>query len=185
MTNGKSFKINSRRILQFLSENKSIVLFLLKLFSLLIVWLILESSNVLNSSGLNNGIISNLVFFSEWLLQSLGYDVFSDSDIVGITGTSGVLIGAPCNALDLMALFLGILILLPGKILFKLLFALAGMFVIHILNLIRVIALILILKSSPELLEFNHNYTFTLIMYVLIFFGWVLWIRLGVGQKDE
>jgi hypothetical protein len=37
--------------------------------------------------------------------------------------------------------------------------------------------LIFIQIKSPESLEFNHKYTFTLLVYSLIFALWMLWVN--------
>lgn len=157
--------------------DKRFMLFASKLIGLGLLWLLIEASNILNESGINHWVIGNLVYLSEAILSGMDYVMFVENDIVGIVGTSGVFIAAPCNALDLMALFLGILVLLPGKSLLKLGYGMMGILTIHFLNLLRVITLILLLHSSPELLEFNHTYTFTIVMYVLIFLGWVFWVK--------
>jgi exosortase/archaeosortase family protein len=175
-----------REIKDKLIRQKNLWIFFVKLAFLGGLWLIIEASQVLHTSGLNDWVIKNLIFLSEHILTFLGFDMFSKNDVVGIVGSSGVQIGAPCNALDLMALFLGILILLPGKTAGKILYSVIGILFIHILNLMRVLALIIILDVKPGWLAFNHNYTFTLSMYIVIFLAWVWWInRFSVSKNTH
>ena len=150
-----------------------------------IFWLMVEHFHLLENSGLSNLVIDNLIYLSHLALSSVGFSIFTFNTIVGIEGTSGVSIGSPCNALDLMALFMGILYVLPGKTKEKIIYSLIGIVLIHLLNLIRVIILILIIKIHPSWLEFNHNYTFTLIMYTLIFLTWVNWMKRQKKYKSE
>lgn len=159
-------------------------MFLVKGVVLGTLWFIILEMNWLNDSGLNTLVIQNLIGVGRYVLEIFGSDVFTASDVVGIAGTSGVQIGAPCNALDLMALFIGILALLPGLSWVKWTYALIGILIIHILNLVRVIVLILMVDIAPEYLEFNHNYTFTLIMYVFIFTMWVGWVRIYRSRNE-
>jgi exosortase family protein XrtF len=116
------------------------------------------------------------------LLQWLGFKTFSvlqdhDFQVVGIDGSSGVWVGSNCNAITLFALFSVFIIAYPGSQTHKWWYIPAGMLAIHILNILRVVALAIIALKSPESLQFNHTYTFTIIIYGFIFGLWVLWIN--------
>lgn len=127
-------------------------------------------------------IIKNLEDTSSFLLSTLGYNLISESNhatirTLGIDGTNGIWIGDPCNGLTLFALFSGFIIAFPGPIKTKLWFLPLGLLMIHLLNIIRITALALIIYyfPDPEILEFNHTYTFTLIVYGFVFWLWYLW----------
>lgn len=113
----------------------------------------------------------------------MNYDTFRFEKHVGIENSSGVLIGPPCNAFSLFILYGGFLLAFPGQWKRKLLFLLSGILLIHLLNLARVVALILLAYHNPAVLEFNHSYTFTLIIYVCIFVLWMYWINLYSKNK--
>ena len=51
-----------------------------------------------------------------------------------------------------------------------------GLALIHLSNLIRIASLVLILLYSPESLAFNHDYTFTIFVYAVIFALWYGWV---------
>ncbi len=129
-------------------------------------------------------LIVHLMDVNEFLLELMGYETFKFDDIVGIANSSGVKIGPPCNGLNLMALYIGFLILIPGNIKQKLRFIALGILVIHVLNIIRVLALILLAYYAPQYLEFNHSYTFNLIIYLVIFFMWLKWIKQKGGSSS-
>lgn len=134
-------------------------------------------------------VINNSIFFTEHLLQLLGYDVFTQEmdaiRTIGIDGTHGLWIGDPCNGLTLFALFSGFIIAFPGPWKHKLWFIPAGIILIHFMNIIRITALSLIVKHAPEALEFNHTYTFTFLVYGFIFILWVTWVNKFSGFKKK
>jgi len=86
-------------------------------------------------------------------------------------------VGRACNALELFVLFAGFIIAFPGSVKHKLWFIPVGLVLIHFLNVIRVAALAMIQFKAPEYLDFNHRYTFTFIVYGVIFLFWVIWVK--------
>ncbi len=127
-------------------------------------------------------VIRNLEDLSAVLLELLGFDLIPDSHVenirtIGIDGTSGVWIGDPCNGLTLFSLFSGFVIAYPGSVKKKLWFIPLGLVLIHLLNVLRITALALILHYSqdPAVLEFNHTYTFTIIVYGFVLYLWYVW----------
>ncbi len=126
-------------------------------------------------------IIGNLVWLTEHFLQFLSFDLIvyeSElySNYVGIEGSPGVIVGAPCDGLILLVLFLVFVVSFPGSFKHKLWFVPLGMYSIHIINAIRITCLAIIVNYRPEWLQFNHDYTFTILVYAYVFFLWYLWV---------
>jgi exosortase/archaeosortase family protein len=88
-----------------------------------------------------------------------------------------VSIGSACNGLLLYILFTCFIFLSAGKWWQKVLFVSAGIAVIFVLNVLRVIALLYLLTVSPTLFEINHHYVFSFVVYVCIFFMWQYWLN--------
>ena len=84
-------------------------------------------------------------------------------------------IGDPCNALDLMALYIAFIICIPSTKKRMLAFSAAGIVVIFLLNILRCNALTWISLQKHEWLDFAHKYLFTAIVYAFIFWGWILY----------
>jgi len=82
-----------------------------------------------------------------------------------------------CNGIDLMFIYIGILVLLPYPAKRKIIFSIAGVIAIVIANIIRVCALYFIYVYQKTAFDFSHHYLFTILMYVLIFYGWLLFIK--------
>lgn len=160
-----------------IKEQKQIIYFFLKALLLYVLWYFIYDLWLYKVGWLDNLIIDNLISLSEKILKTIGYLVFVNAHDIGIDGSHGVHVGSPCNGIDLMALFIGFIILFKGRWKDKVWFGLLGLLIIHILNLLRVVALIILAKEHPESLDFNHKYTFTIILYGLIFLGWVLWVK--------
>jgi exosortase family protein XrtF len=121
-------------------------------------------------------VIDKTVAVSKWILEGLGYTVFTGSDrLIGIDGTGGLWIGDNCNGIALFSLFTGFIIAYPGNWKKKLYFIPLGILMIEILNILRVVFLAILDTHSRTWTEFNHTYTFTIIIYGFIFFLWMLW----------
>jgi len=82
-----------------------------------------------------------------------------------------------CNGIDLMFIYISILVLLPYPAKRKIIFSIAGIIIIILANIIRVCALYFIYVYQNNAFDFSHHYLFTILMYVLIFYGWMLFIK--------
>jgi exosortase family protein XrtF len=167
-------------MLQKLKENKGLF-FLVKSLLIYLVWVISYRLFLHEKSPIDFFLIDNLTSWTAKILQLFNYKMMTfPADVdrlgaVGIDGSHGVLIGYPCNGLELFALFTGFVMAYPGPIIKKLWFIPLGIISIHILNLLRVIGLALLSYYAPEKLEFNHTYTFTFLIYTYVFMLWMLW----------
>lgn len=156
--------------------------FLLKGLGLYAAWYVLYERWLHPLGSLDRMVIRSLEQASYFVLEKLGYSTLAESHVenirtIGIDGTHGLWIGDPCNGLTLFALFTGFVIAFPGPLKKKLWFIPIGILAIHVLNVIRIVGLSLIIYyfPDPEVLDFNHTYTFTMIVYGFVFFLWYLW----------
>ena len=134
--------------------------------------------------------ISLILENSDAVLRLIGYKTFKvlqdrDIQVMGIDGSNGVWVGSNCNAISLFSLFSVFIIAYPGPWKRKVWFIPSGILAIHFINVLRVVALAIIAKSHPELLDFNHTYTFTFLVYTFIFLLWMLWVNTLSVQKAE
>lgn len=133
-------------------------------------------------TSLDESLIYLIISQAEFLLALLGYDLLPSNSMYqfhfGIADTTGVIVGAPCNGISLFILYVTFVCVFKGKVIYKLLFGICGVVIIHLLNMIRVLALALVVKFNPDMLDFHHKYTFTLFVYVMVFLMWFLRIKL-------
>ena len=156
--------------------------FLLKAVFLFLTWYFVYELWLHPQFSVDMAVIRNLEDLSSALLTALGYSLIPDSEVpsmrtIGIDGTNGLWIGDPCNGLTLFALFTGFVIAYPGPVKKKLWYIPLGIICIHLLNVLRITALALIIYyfPDPEVLDFNHTYTFTILVYAFVLCLWYLW----------
>lgn len=158
-------------------QDKFIASFIVKGFGLYMLWFLLYDNWLLKDGLVDHFLIQHLVSATDTVLKAIGYTTYTYADAVGIDGTHGVLIGVPCNGMDLFALFAGFVIIFPGKIKYKLVYIPAGLLLIHLLNILRLVGLAMVVLYYPDSLDFNHKYTFTIIIYAVVFLLWILWVK--------
>jgi len=125
----------------------------------------------------------NITDVSSFILATLGFELIPSTLLgeyvrtLGIDGTHGVWIGNSCVGLQLLALFAGFIIAYPGPVKKKLLFIPFGLVTIYLINILRIVGLCIITLYAPEMLDFNHHYTFTITVYAYIFLLWIIWVN--------
>lgn len=156
--------------------------FLIRGFLLYIGWYLIYDLWLHPMGQLDLWVIKSLERSSYWVLETVGFTTLAESNIenirtIGIDGTHGLWIGDPCNGLTLFALFTGFVLAYPGPAKKKLWFIPIGIVAIHIVNIIRIVGLSLVIYffPEPEVLDFNHTYTFTILVYGFVFFLWYVW----------
>lgn len=148
-----------------------------------IFWVLFYDNWLINTQLINSGLINHLVKTDAALLNFFGFTIFEYDQTIGIDGSHGVFIGDPCNGLSLFALFAGFVIAFTGKIKYKLPFIAIGLLIIHSLNIARIFTLTLLAKFYPDTLDFNHKYTFTYLIYSVIFVMWMVWVKKYAQKK--
>ena len=114
----------------------------------------------------------------------IAYSAWEKGQAIYIDGNKMLRIGHNCNGLILWVIFIAFLVGFPGRWKNKFWFIPAGIVVIFLANVGRVIALILIRMWQPGWLDFNHKYTFTLFVYGIIFLLWFIWAKRSL-QNDH
>jgi len=141
----------------------------------------------INPNGyLDRLIIDNLVYLSREMLSMLGYDLIPMPAVTdNIRRTTGLWIGDPCNGLNLFVLFSVFIAFYPGNWKNKLWYIPIGIISIHFINLLRIVALCVIQKIDERYLDFQHDYTFTVVVYGYMFFLWMIWANKFSGMSAK
>lgn len=154
-----------------------------------VLWSVTYEQVLKPSTTLDEVVIEHMVRSTEVVFEAVGWPLGTypqpamHRDRVGVAGHAGVQIGAPCDGVALFALFAIFILAFPGPISRKAWFIPAGMALLHLANIGRVVVLTRIQATSPEWLEFNHDYTFTVLIYGLVFALWYLWTVWGRPSK--
>ena len=129
-------------------------------------WEVLESS-----------LKSLLASTSLWVLKTMGYKAYMVGvDLIRVDGYGGVGIGNYCLAIELMVLFTALIVSYPSPLKSKLWFIPLGLFLIQFVNVLRIIALSLFTVHAPEYAEFNHHFTFRILVFIfiLVLYNWYI-----------
>jgi|1048.fasta_scaffold00872_7 exosortase family protein XrtF len=79
-----------------------------------------------------------------------------------------------CNGLELFILYIGFILSMPASIKRKLIYLIGGVFIIHLVNLLRCVGLSALLMHWDRYFDLAHHYIFKIMVYSTIF---VLWVR--------
>lgn len=172
----------------FPSLKNKIVRFLLLALAIYVAWFLLYELVLKPYTTLDARFIAFIISNAAFVLDSAGYQTYraieeDNMQLLGVDGAHPVWIGAACNAITLFAFFTLFIIAFPGPLKKKAWFIPCGLLIIHLSNVLRVIALVLINYYRPQYLDFNHTYTFTVIVYAIIFMLWMWWVRIALPQK--
>ena len=183
-------KLENIKIYAALPDNKKIIIrFFLNLFLLFSAWffiynLFIGPSLILDSPLTNFitvAVVKCINFFSPssaapvtWGVSTVSYGDYIMQNNVRILN-----VGHKCNGIDLMFTYISIIVLLPypNPLKRKIIFCIGGIVAITVANVIRVSILYYIHVYQKSAFDFSHHYLFTILMYVLIFYGWLLFIK--------
>ena len=104
-------------------------------------------------------------------------DVQADGNTIILNGVESVDIARQCNGLELIVLYLGFILCVPTSIKRMLAFGIIGTLIIYTLNIFRTAALAAMFEQSHEMADFAHHYLFKIIIYAVVFLGWVLYLK--------
>lgn len=149
---------------------------------LFLAWSLLYNLVIHPWGVLDRWLIDRLTDHADALLQGLGYTLLPEPSAdtnryIGLQGGNFLWIGDRCDGLSVMVVFALFLLAFPGPWRHKPWFALLGVVSIHLINVLRVAALCIVVTIDYELLNFQHDYTFQVIVYGWVLLLWFIWVR--------
>lgn len=141
------------------------------------MWYFIYELWLLPAGNLDEWLSLNIIGASAGLLNWLGYDVYTVGRIIGIGEYPGIEIVDGCNGIAAMGLFLGFIYAYPGDWKNRLSFSVAGIGIIYLVNIARVITLTITQAEWPRFFDFTHDYSTTAIFYIVIFLLWMVWVN--------
>jgi exosortase family protein XrtF len=120
---------------------------------------------------------------SKWVVSQLGYETKTYIKLndaftrfyVDNKYVARVVEG--CNALSVMILFIAFIIAFKGKVWHTLGFSFFGIFIIHVLNIVRIALFVIGLRYFPEFKYFMHDIIFPISIYGVVFLLWIFWVN--------
>jgi exosortase family protein XrtF len=119
---------------------------------------------------------------SAWIISVFESDISttpSDGPNIPVTqnGQRVISVFEGCNSLNVMIVFLSFVVAFSGRWKETIIYCLAGLGAIYLMNLGRVSMLFFVAKYYPNGLYFFHKFAFTGGLYVVVFIMWYVWIQ--------
>jgi exosortase/archaeosortase family protein len=146
----------------------------------LLLWVIGLAYGLGTTSPLDALLCRQLAAGSVWGLQAIGWQASvapTIPNLLLLNGQPTVVVGAPCDGLVLYVLLAGFVLAYPGPSQRRLWFIPLGIAALWLLNVVRIVALALNHRYSPETFDFNHHYAFNAVAYAALGGLWMLWTR--------
>jgi len=145
-------------------------------------WYLLYEFLLHPHGALDRAVIDNLALLAGGMLRALGHELlpdpgFDSNRYIGVQGGHHLWIGDACNGVGLFAVYLVFLAAYPGPWRHKLWFGALGLVTIHLINAVRIAVLCIVVAIDYELLNFNHDYTFYVVVYGWVFLLWYVWVK--------
>jgi exosortase family protein XrtF len=166
-----------------ISKNKRILQFLITAAILYTVWLLVYYLIIKKYTTWDYTVNYSIVYLAEQFFHIFNVFTFieveSDHVLLMLDGGNnrGIWVGDECNGFKLFSIFTIFILAFPGNIKAKIWFIPLGLLLIHLANVIRIMALVLINNYHHKYLDFNHLYTFTIFVYGIIFLLWYWWAK--------
>ncbi len=161
---------------------RDIAVFLVKVIAIYVFWYVLYHGWLLPDGRLDLFVSRNIVSVTANLLQISGYEVFTFDRMIGIGPANGLEIIDGCNGIETIGLFIGFVVAYPGSNVRRWLFIPTGMILIYLVNVLRIYFLAIIQYHWFPGFQINHDYTFTLIFYLVVIAMCVIWALFGEAK---
>lgn len=113
---------------------------------------------------------------SSKILDWLGYRVITSKYQLLVVGSGAIRLVYTCLGFGIMSFFAAFVLAYPKPWKPKLIFLLAGLFTIQLLNVIRFVLLALFWNRRTQQI-IDHHTVFNIIIYIIIVIGLYLWVR--------
>lgn len=128
---------------------------------------------------------------SRWLVEKMGYEAKLEphhaeaSYRLSVNGMRMARVVEGCNALSIMILFAAFVVAFSGTLRKTILFIIAGIGIIHLLNIVRIALFVIIVYNNPDSQEIMHDIVFPLFIYGVVFALWVIWVTKFSSHAEE
>ena len=143
------------------------------------IWQMVYDLFLLPNGKLDEFLSISVVYVSKTILNIFGWDTFSLGRVITIEGYRGVEVLNECNALTLMILYSGFIVCFQGSLPNKIKFLTLGVFLIYILNIIRIMAFSLATVYFQPYWELFHEFSPFIFFYPLVLWLWYRWTLTG------
>ncbi|MCP4932546.1 MAG: exosortase/archaeosortase family protein [Candidatus Marinimicrobia bacterium] len=145
-----------------------------------IIWYLMYDYYLLPDGRLDAFLSLSGVNLAGGILNIFGWDIYSESRVLAITGTNGVEIQNGCNGLELIGLYMGFILSYPGgTILKRVMFLSGGIILLFVANIFRIMLFALSIYYVPTFWEQVHIYSSYFIFYPIVLTLWYIWTTMS------
>jgi exosortase/archaeosortase family protein len=126
-----------------------------------------------------------LVSQTQWVLDHLHVHYRLQYPVFWFDAAWGLSINEGCSGFKQIAQFMLLILFFPGSWRNKIWFIPAGMILVYLTNLFRIVVLALALNFHLANVHAVHDYLLRSLFYVVIFLLWLLWINRLAGIKTS
>jgi exosortase family protein XrtF len=155
-----------------------VALFALRAVGIFVLWYAVYDLWLLPDGRLDEWVSLHIVGLNATLLTAMGYSVWVVERIIGLDGMNGIWLVDGCNGLEVFGLFIGFVVAYPGTWRNRAWFIPAGIFLIYVVNVVRIAVLVVTQQEWPAFFDLMHDYLTTSVFYLVVFVLWVLWAQL-------
>ena len=155
--------------------------FALKALGIFVLWYVLYELWLLPDGRLDYWVALRVIDGAAFITKLMGFEVWMQGRVVTIAGNNGIEMVDGCTGIPAIGLFLGFIWAYPGQNRSRVYFSLMGIATIYLVNILRITTLMLMQEWAPQFFDFTHDYSTTTIFYLVIFFLWMLWVRIADG----
>jgi len=159
-----------------MKRNNELLKFIISVLVAYFIGLVLYESFLLPKTAMDEYLIHGLVLSAESLIHAVGFStVTHQSELfytIQIQDSVGVWVSPNCDGVMVVWVFLCVWMFLPIAKFWKLLMMPVCILLIQMVNVLRIVSLAIITKYFPQSLAFNHDYTFTILVYGFVILLW-------------
>ncbi|GLB48554.1 exosortase family protein XrtF [Neptunitalea lumnitzerae] len=167
----------------FLTKYGAALGFLLRFLGVYIVLTMAYTFYINQFTSTPDGITTLVANQSKWLLDAFGYPATMVKDaaepfykvMVGNHYTARIVEG--CNSVSVLILFVTFIIAFKGSLKHTLLYGLAGIAFLYVVNVLRIVILTIGVYELPTYTHTLHGLVFPAIIYGTMLVLWVFWVR--------
>jgi len=159
--------------------NKDLTRFIATSLGIFIAWYLLYDLWILPDGRVDYALSLHIISMSKGILELMGFEMMTYARVITISGANGIEMVDGCNGIEALGLFVGFVVAYKGTWNNRAWFIPLGLFLIYLVNIVRVVVLVITQQHAPKIFSFTHDYSTTAIFYIVIFAMWVWWSHLG------
>jgi exosortase/archaeosortase family protein len=129
-------------------------------------------------SSLRTFLVHQLYNESTYILKNiLNITIYTQPDVIITKNGIRLLLGESASGLKQMCQFVILILFFSGSWKHKAWFIPAGIIILHITNVFRVMCIVVIAMHWPQQIHYAHDNWLRILYYIVIFVLWLIWVE--------